>query len=123
MERNAPALDISKPIDAIILAAFLFKLSHIYAPALQMRVEKARDEIRLGQREFMPWTQDHQNPKPKTSEDPEKPETTERPKKPRKRSQEKPGEYTTGKRSSSRGQGSRAVLWQCFHTYHNLFIS
>lgn len=65
MERNAPTFDISKPIDAINLAAFLFRLSHIEAPKLYGLVEKACEELRAGTRVFMPWTQDHQNPQPK----------------------------------------------------------
>ncbi|KAI0827459.1 hypothetical protein BC628DRAFT_1369765 [Trametes gibbosa] len=65
MERNAPTFDISKPIDAINLAAFLFRLLHIEAPKLARLMEKACEELRGGTRSFVPWTQDHQNPQPK----------------------------------------------------------
>lgn len=67
MERNAPTFDISKPIDAIAFAAFLFRISRIEAPKLLGLVEEAREELRAGTRVFVPWTQDHQNRQPKRS--------------------------------------------------------
>lgn len=67
MERNAPTFDISKPIDAIAFAAFLFRLSRVEAPKLYALVSKACEELREGTRAFVPWTQDHQNRQPKRS--------------------------------------------------------
>lgn len=65
MERNAPTFDISKPIDAITFAAFLFRLSRVEALKLYALVSKACEELREGTRVFVPWTQDQQNRQPK----------------------------------------------------------